>query len=254
MLMDNDDVEKINISQAIPVSTNSYSKGNQRKWMLGNIFIKLDLLGYESTAEVLVSRLLKYTNIDSYVQYEPCDIFDNDKYLGSGCYSYDFRGGYNEVTAATLLESDFLPMSISYDDFLDYLYDFNKTSHKRYIDQILCLDAITRNDDRHFNNISFLDKDGVLTAAPIFDNGGACMSDLNEYPMSNAFAVNYISIKAKPFRLNFIEQLFSPEPIIIDVNRFKNSVDVSNRYSKRAYRTILRGLEETEGAAWVRKF
>lgn len=254
MLMDTDDIEKINISQATPISTNSYSRGNQRKWMLGNIFIKLDLLGYESTAEVLVSHLLEFTNISSYVQYKDCEIFDDDKYLGSGCYSYDFRDGCNEVTAATLLKRDFLPMSISYDDLLDYLYDFNKISHKRYIDQILCLDAITRNDDRHFNNISFLDKGGVLTAAPIFDNGGACMSDLNEYPLSNTFEVNYKSIKAKPFRLNFLEQLFSPEPIMIDVDGFKSSVSVSGRYSKRAYKTILWGLKETEGIAWLRKF
>lgn len=253
MLIDTDGIKKIDISQAIPISTNSYSKGNQRKWRLGNTFVKLDLLGYESTAEVLVSHLLQFTNISSYVQYTVCEIFDKDKYLGSGCYSYDFRDGCNEVTAATLLKRDFLPMSISYDEFMDYLYDFNKISHKRYIDRILCLDAITRNDDRHFNNISFLDKGGVLTAAPIFDNGGACMSDLNEYPMSNTFEVNYNSIKAKPFRLNFLEQLYNPEPIIIDVNSFKNSVSVPGVYSERAYKTILRGLEESEGVAWIRR-
>lgn len=41
----------------------STSKGNQRKWYQGNLFIKEDYLGYEGIAECVVSTLLSCIEI-----------------------------------------------------------------------------------------------------------------------------------------------------------------------------------------------
>ena len=45
------------------------SKGNLPKWRIDNTWYKTDAFGYESLAECLISDLLKYSNIYSYVKY-----------------------------------------------------------------------------------------------------------------------------------------------------------------------------------------
>ena len=44
----------------------------------------------------------------------------------------------------------------------DSLYPVAKFDIKEYIDKLLCIDAITRNEDRHFRNISFIFKGGSI--------------------------------------------------------------------------------------------
>ena len=40
------------------------SKGNQWKWMQNSRWYKADYMGYEALAEILVSRLLEYSDTD----------------------------------------------------------------------------------------------------------------------------------------------------------------------------------------------
>ena len=54
------------------------------------------------------------------------------------------------------------------------MYPIVKFDVKEYIDKILCIDAITRNEDRHFRNISFLYKGGVYVPGRVYDNGASC--------------------------------------------------------------------------------
>ena len=48
-------------------SANHSSKGNQPKWCVDGIWYKADHMGYEGLAEVVISRLLKKTNITNFV-------------------------------------------------------------------------------------------------------------------------------------------------------------------------------------------
>lgn len=46
------------------------SKGNQNKWYADGKWYKEDALGYESLAEIVISKLLEKTTVDSYVKYK----------------------------------------------------------------------------------------------------------------------------------------------------------------------------------------
>ena len=249
------EIEVITVNNFERLFSPTTSKGNQIKWKCGNRYIKLNTPGcYESVAEVLVSHLLDYTDIqkEDYVKYYSCIIVEDGVELGLGCYSEDFKKGWTEVTAAKVLQSTLSPFSIHQDEFRELILDELHIDCKDYLDRLLCLDSITRNDDRHFGNIVFLEKDGIYKPAPIFDNGSSCMSDTGLYLFKNGFNENYKLIRSKPFSGDFLTQIKNNNRITIDVDGFYKSVTTSTRESARAMETIKRGLEETEGISWVR--
>lgn len=247
--------EKVFVSKDERLSGNSSSIGNQIKWKHGSKFIKLNAQGYEDIAEVMVSNLLYFTNLQKheFVMYYSCVIYEDGICLGNGCYSYDFVGDSTEVTVADILNDNLLPYSISYDELRLVLLDVVGFDCKRYIDKILCVDAITRNEDRHFKNISFLNKDGRFVPAPIFDNGDSCLSDTISHPLDVSFAENIKACYAKPFRSKYLENLVDTTPLVIDYQGFMDSMQLSDDRSIRAFVSIMYGLKETEGIAWVRK-
>lgn len=54
-----DFMDKVEIDKYSPLhKTGHISKGDQRKWKIDNLWYKADYMGYESLAEVLVSKLL----------------------------------------------------------------------------------------------------------------------------------------------------------------------------------------------------
>lgn len=235
--------------------TGSTSKGNQLKWFKDGKFIKLDLLGYEGVAEVAVSYLLYWTNLEKgkdWVEYKQCNIVEEGKYLGVGCYSFDYRGGLLDVSASKMMQKSGISFGIGYYDFIDFISDYTGLDCKGYIDRILCLDSITRNDDRHFNNINFLyDVDNrKYQFAPIYDNGGSCMSDLVSYPSNVDFIINYKSIHAKPFDVDFLRQIHNPLRISINYTGFIENINVSSFNEERAVKTIIQGLKDTKGISW----
>ncbi len=247
----------IDVSRKDRILKGTGSSGCQMKWVANGKFYKLSLLGYEHVAEVLVSELMHCSSLSptEYVIYSPCLIREDGKVLGQGCYCESFlKDDEYEVSVANILDSRLAPYSISYDELLDVLYDETGDYHKSYIDKILALDTITRNDDRHFRNISFIRDINGLRPAPIFDNGGACMSDCISYPMSENFDILWKSIYAKPFSLTFGKDLQNNTPIGINVDMFMSHYEyaVDNPISKRAFDVIIRGLKESEGVAWVK--
>src|SRR5699024_10726305 len=67
------------------------SKGDQPKWQLKGKWYKADHMGYEALSEVVVSKLLKQSNVPDFVEYEPVRIH---QYKGKdlpGCVSKNFR-------------------------------------------------------------------------------------------------------------------------------------------------------------------
>lgn len=65
------------------------SKGNQLKWRVDNIWYKADYMGYEGLAEVMVSGLLEYSDVENYVRYFSAEIqYKDKKYIG--CKSSSF--------------------------------------------------------------------------------------------------------------------------------------------------------------------
>ncbi len=157
-----------------------------------------------------------------------------------------------EVMVTDLLDALMLGYAITYDDLRDSLYPVIKFDIKEYIDKLLCIDAITRNEDRHFRNISFIFKEGKYTPAKIYDNGGACFSDLLTYPMEMDLDTCFQSVQAKPFFVNFERQLQGVRPLRVRYEEYLESIDVHEERNVRIINVIKRGLAETEGLVWVR--
>lgn len=257
MLTDDGDVqvEILNLTRAERLNNLSGSLGNQIKWKHNNLFVKLDCLGYESIAEVLTSNLLSFTNLNEneYVKYYSCIVYEDGVLLGSGCYSHDFTKGYDEVTVANILDNNLLSYAISYDDLRSELFSIVGFDVKPYIDKILSIDSITRNEDRHFKNISFLFNGEKYIPAPIFDNGDGCMSDEVTHPLSVNFEDNIKNCYAKPFRSSYKDNFVNNVPLIIDYDGFMSNLFLTGTRSLRALETIKYGLKEMEGISWVRK-
>lgn len=255
MLVDVDDaqIDKIFVTRSERVNSSGLL-GNQIKWRHGNLFIKLNCLGYEDIAEVLISHFLSYTNLkdDEYVKYFSCLIYEDGRFLGNGCYSEDFIKDNVEVTVSELLDEHLQSHSISYDDLRDFLYPIVGYDVKDYVDKILSVDSITWNEDRHFKNISFLYKNGIYSPAPIFDNGAGCLSDLISYPLNVSLEDNLKGVYAKPFSIHFKDNFENNIPIQVDYNGFFNSLEFTDEKSLRALEVIKYGLKEMEGISWLR--
>lgn len=57
------------------------SKGDQPKWKQSGNWYKADHMGYEALSEIIVSRLLTWSNADDFVVYQPVFIHYNDNGL-----------------------------------------------------------------------------------------------------------------------------------------------------------------------------
>ena len=102
------------------------------------------------------------------------------------------------------------------------LKDFGK-----YLTTILELDAFTYNEDRHFNNIAVIEEpNGNFRPCPIFDNGAAFLSDLNEYS-GERIGLLRKAVLSKPFSENFNEQVAICRKLYGRQLNFYKSLDLS---------------------------
>lgn len=198
------------------------SKGNQNKWSGKGKWYKADSLGYESLAEVLVSRLLKKTNAEPFVQYQH-EFLEHNGQIVSGCSSENFMLQEDDkIISVERLFQSFRGISaaksvLKYEtprDKIQYIVENTEQitglSHfGDYMRKILTVDALFLNEDRHFHNIAVIQrKNGTYKECPIFDNGAALFSDIQgDYPLEMTPEECFDRIQAKPFSRNFDEQL-----------------------------------------------
>lgn len=243
--------EIVHVSNTQRLSRNSSSKGNQLKWIKGKEYIKLDCLGYEGVAEYFVTKLLECSDVRNFVKYSKCSIIEDGVKLGTGCISTDFKNGKTELTFGEILDSNLIGYSASYDEVRDIILDETGLDVKGYMDQILCLDAITMNDDRHFNNFALLyDSGGIYETAPIFDNGSSLLSDIITYPMTAPLLENMKRVQAKPFSTDFLRQLQFVTPLTLDIEKFFKSVSAKSDEEKRSLAVIENRFMITKNIAW----
>ena len=163
-------MKNINLDKYSPFhKTGHTSKGDQRKWEIDGIWYKADYMGYESLAEVLVSRLLKKSSLKyAFVTYDLTKIEYNNSSINA-CVSQDFR---KEGQVLIPLEKLFRQytgesLAVKLAEFADvrerirYLVEQveNITGIKKfgkYITEMIEIDAFFLNGDRHTNNIAVL--------------------------------------------------------------------------------------------------
>ncbi|MBQ6888739.1 MAG: hypothetical protein IJN54_14660 [Lachnospiraceae bacterium] len=215
----------INIENLPPAQgekINTSSKGNQNKWFYQNRWYKQDGLGYEALSEVLVSRLLEKTNVGNYVPYR-FEILENQGRQFCGCVSENFMKQEDErlISIERLVQAYYresaAEMTAGIADIQERIKCIEDVVSKItglkdfgiYLKKIITIDALFFNEDRHFHNIAVVQrKDGSFRECPIFDNGAALFSDIkHDYPLHLSVADCVRRIKAKPFAMDFDEQL-----------------------------------------------
>ena len=94
----------------------------------------------------------------------------------------------------------------------EFLYDTLEYDCSEYLSQILSLDALLLNPDRHFNNLGIVinNQTGKCRTAPIFDNGAALLSNYRDYPCDIPFEEHIQHVTAQPFSSNFITMVYTP--------------------------------------------
>ena len=203
------------------------SKGDQPKWQLDGKWYKADHMGYEALAEVVVSQLLKQSNVPDFVEYRHVLIQYQGKEI-PGCVSKNFRrkdemlvsferlhrtykgrglaaalGGINEPQGRIRYTIDFIEQTTGL------------TGVGKYLTLLLELDSFFLNEDRHTNNLAVIrnEKTKEFRLCPIFDNGLALLSDLNDYPLDKDVYDSIKCVRAKPFDLDFNMQVEAAEEL-----------------------------------------
>ena len=194
-------------------SANHSSKGNQPKWFVDGIWYKADHMGYEGLAEVVISRLLKQTNITNFVGYYPCKI-EFGYHNRSGCYSHNFLQKRYELIPLERLHRLYTTIGLSqklkeFDnakDRIKYTVGFveNVTKIKgfgKYLTAMLEIDALFLNEDRHTNNIAIIRNPNTneFSLCPYFDQGLSLLSDLDGFWLDGDTEKHIARVTAKPF-------------------------------------------------------
>lgn len=198
------------------------SKGNQLKWLVRNNWYKADHMGYEGLCEVVISKLLKKSNIENFVAYSPVRIaFDNREM--NGCYSKNFRNKNESIITLEHLSKQWLANSFAKEltkyaevkDKIQHTVEFIEKVTKlenvgAYIATMLELDAFFLNEDRHTNNIAFIlnDDTGEYRFCSYFDFGLSLLADTTvDFPLDGDIYEMMNRIQAKPFDRDFDTQL-----------------------------------------------
>lgn len=200
------------------------SKGDQPKWQVKGQWYKADHMGYEALAEVVVSRLLKKSNVLEFVSYEPVRVLCEDK-ESSACVSKNFRAKGEILLPFERLHRAYHGRGLAAElahmetgEKIRYTVDFvEQTTGLRqvgqYLTTLLELDSFFLNEDRHTNNLAVIRNEDTkeYRLCPVFDNGLSLLSDLNDYPMEEDIYRCISKVKAKPFDMDFDEQVAAAE-------------------------------------------
>lgn len=223
-------MDSINLNTYSPFhKTGHTSKGNQRKWSVDNIWYKTDFMGYESLAEVLISRLLQKSRLQyPFVIYQPVQI----EYKGAlerGCSSQNFLNEHQTLIPLEKLFRQYTgeSLAIRLSQFsepierIEYLVQQTEAiTHLQnvgaYLTAMLEIDAFFLNEDRHTNNIAVIydDQTKAYSFSPFFDQGLCLFADtLQDYPLDLLLEACLEKIEAKPFSSDFDEQLEAAEAL-----------------------------------------
>ena len=199
-------MNRINLdAAALEPKTGHTSKGDQPKWQVRGNWYKADHMGYEALVEVLISGLLRKSNVSDFVDYQLVQIHYHGKEL-IGCASKNFRGKDEMLIPFQRLHRAYQG-GRGLAEAIAAMPD--AAARIRYTIDFIELDAFSLNEDRHTNNLAVIrdERSGKYRLCPIFDNGLALLSDLNDYSLDADIYSCIDRVRAKPFSLDFDEQV-----------------------------------------------
>ena len=203
---------EFNTNNMIELQLSSTSKGNQRKWLQGDIYVK-ECFYYQgrywkdNMVECIASRIGEQIAGDIPVlEYGIAKIIDNNR-TTYGCYSENFcLPGEKYISFQRLLDSKDLYFDCdNYKDRYNFIIhamdSITGFSCTEYINTMILLDYLVGNEDRHLNNFGILYKNGEYRFAPLFDFGLGLFEHDDKYenlPFRECLEI----MEAKPFSTN----------------------------------------------------
>lgn len=262
---------KFCVSDADKLYLESTSKGNQRKWIYDNCFLKADTMGYESIAEYTVSDFLHYAEGVDFTEYMLCEIYDGTNTY-PGCYSENFLQENEECWSFFKILKVYFGSSkaaekelqkrtgkVKYDFVIDIVSEVSSLDINSYISNVLLLDCLTLNEDRHLNNLCVIKGKQNWRVCPVFDNGLSLLSDTGAYPTGVPVRTYINKVKSKPFSSDFIKQAsYAGGKLIIDFKKYctdleNKSAEFKNKEFGRATSVLLSRCRKLEGTIWEQK-
>lgn len=186
------------------------SKGTQPKYYDKGYWYKVNNVGYEGLAEMLVSKVLECSNVTDFVQYEECSINSrpgcrSKNFTKEGESFLSFQRIYEIYEGSNLTDRirtiNTIPDRIRFT--IDFVKEYTGVDCTEYLSRILTLDMLTLNTDRHFNNLGIVvdAEKSICRPAPVFDNGNALLSDWDRFD-SEELEVNLQKVTGQPFAAN----------------------------------------------------
>jgi len=240
------------------------SKGNQTKWYRDGIWYKADFLGYEGLAECICSKLLKASNVRSYVQYAPVYITETDsgrEFLG--CMSRDFGTfASGDVILLHLPEKYNVwlnPTGSPATDLSVFCQGVKQVFGADIIEDMKVMmqfDMIVGNEDRILRNFGLKQVGSGYEFAPLFDHGLSLLSDNTSPNRAESIdEIIYHPFSCEREKGNGLNEL-GIIPIVIDTQQFFCEMVSVPVYPKEAadaaLRILRRSLDETEGKLWTK--
>lgn len=226
-----------NLSSNGALAQNS-SGGKLLKWKIGNKFIKTStydraqlrpIFLYESYAEVISYRIAKHLGFNA-VPYRLCRVIIDDSISTIACECDDFRTDNEQYMSIGRLMRDGKIPTLYYGDLSNYARINHSmqgvTGFAEQLRQIIILDSIILNDDRHYGNFGVIqnNKTGGCRPAPIFDNGNSLFC--HKHTEDIEYAPDLISyLRCKPFSIDFDQQLKLVSNIRIDKDKIRKYIN-----------------------------
>ena len=209
-------MDSYNIGDEYIRSVGSSSLGMTIKYYYEGFWYKENYKGYEGKAEAVVSSLLSFTNLaDSmYVHYDECLI--NGK---SGCrsknflkeeeslatfsriYQKQYGGSLKEKVALYSDPSD----RIKY--VLDMIYEATGVEVDDYLSNVMQVDYLTLDVDRHFDNLALIKSDLGYRVPPLFDFGASYFSLQHVFKPEMSLEQKLAIMTPQPFSHSLEEQM-----------------------------------------------
>lgn len=203
----NEGIEQIELGPEYLVYIDGTSDGTQDKYFKDGIWYKPDKLGTEGYNEYFASEILKCTNLDKFKYVEYKEVVINGV---PGCRCSSFLKENEEYVSLYRLHKNITGRDIAaifqrmdFDDQADFLVDFVKretgVNINEMLGELMFIDGITLNDDRHMNNIGLIFDGKDFRPAPIFDNGKSFFCGNKHYDEMNSLKDNLRYVKSRPF-------------------------------------------------------
>lgn len=244
------------LSLAALVMVQGSSKGTQPKYYEDGYWYKVNNVGYEGLAERLASMILRHSNVTNYVEYEQCMVNGRP-----GCRSKNFIQRSEsfisfqrlyELYTGENLQNDIRVIAELGDRIkyvIDFIFDHTGMDCSEYLSQILTLDMLILNTDRHFNNLGIIvdAETGIYSTAPIFDNGNSLLSDWEKFH-KDTLEENIEMIYGQPFSASLEAQAeYAGIGLAIDYDGLERELENENasrglqvlKYQLARYRKII---------------